>query len=266
MANSQPALKTPPFPEVVFISGGSAGIGEAIALKCAGAGMDVAIADLNRNAKLEAKISRLGRTIKTYVGDIAQLAFQEKLISQLQKDFGVIHFHIANAGMGAKVRGDALAITRENFDRIMGVNLRGAMFLSQAIAQLMLKQKSKIPPRIIFITSVSAHKVSLERLDYCISKAGLAMWARGLALRLAPHNIAVFEIRPGIIRTNLTTNISAPARARHEKNIKNGLVPMRRWGEPNDVAGVVLDLLRPHWNFATGSVIAIDGGLAIEKL
>ena len=177
--------------------------------------------------------------------------------------FGRIDCLVNNAGMGASLRGDVLDLLPENFDRVMGVNLRGTIFLTQAVARWMLAHPAGDRPRsIVHVTSVSAALASPERLDYCISKAGLAMWSKGLALRLAPEGIAVFDVRPGIIRTDMTAGVADT----YDRKIADGLVPARRWGEREDVARVVAALARGDFGFATGSVIDVDGGLGIPRL
>jgi 3-oxoacyl-[acyl-carrier protein] reductase len=160
------------------------------------------------------------------------------------------------------VRGDLLDLTPENFDRVMDVNLRGAIFLCQAAARRMVAAPTSGPRAIILVTSVSAGMASPERADYCISKAGLSMFARNLALRLADQNIAVFELRPGIIATEMTAGVAA----RYDAAIAEGLVPMRRWGTPEDMAKSVAALASGAFHFATGTIIQADGGLSIPKL
>jgi 3-oxoacyl-[acyl-carrier protein] reductase len=160
------------------------------------------------------------------------------------------------------VRGDFLDLKPENFDTIVGVNLRGTVFFTQAVLKVMLEATAAVPRSIINITSVSAAMTSPERLDYCMSKAGLAAFSQGLALRLAEIGIAVFEIRPGVIRSDMTAAVSG----KYDALIADGLVPMRRWGEPEDVGNIVAGLAGGKFGFATGSVIQADGGLSISRL
>ncbi len=171
---------------------------------------------------------------------------------------------VNNAGRGAVVRGgDMLDLQPENYDIVMSVNLRGTLFLTQALAKAMLAQGETGHPRsIITITSASAEMASPDRADYCVSKAGLSMAMRNFAVRLAPEGIAVFEVRPGIIRTELT----APVAGRYDERIADGLVPAGRWGEPSDVGDAVAGLASGKFGFATGSIIRVDGGLLIPRL
>ena len=165
--------------------------------------------------------------------------------------------------MGSVERGDFLGLKPENFDAIMSVNLRGTVFFTQAVAKTMLAVNDvRFPRSIVTIRSVSSVMSSPERLDYCISKAGLTAFVQGLALRLAEARIGVFEVRPGIIRTDMTAKVSE----RYDALIEGGLVPMKLWGEVGDVGAIVAGLAGGNFIFATGSVINADGGLSIAKL
>ena len=176
--------------------------------------------------------------------------------------FGRIDCLVNNAGVGAAVRGDLLDLKPENFDRALGINLRGTVFLSQAVAKAMLATPNDQPKSIITITSVSAEMASPERADYCISKAGLSMWVKTLALRLAAENIGVFEVRPGIIRTDMTAGVTA----KYDALIDSGLVPAKRWGEAVDIGAVVATLAGGKLGFSTGSIINVDGALSVPRL
>jgi NAD(P)-dependent dehydrogenase (short-subunit alcohol dehydrogenase family) len=170
---------------------------------------------------------------------------------------------VSNAGIGAPVRGDCLDLVPANFDRVIDVNLRGGVFLSQAVARAMLAAPASAYPRTLqFVTSVSADLASPERADYCVSKAGLSMWVKALALRLAADGIGVFEIRPGVIRTPMTDAVSA----KYDARIADGLVPQARWGEGADIARVVAALASGAFAFSTGAVIPVDGALALPRL
>ncbi len=155
-----------------------------------------------------------------------------------------------------------LDLTPENLDWIMGINLRGAFFLAQQVAKRMLAAQSPHYRSITFITSVSARMASPERADYCISKAAASMVAQTLALRLAPHDIGVFELRPGIIATVMTEAV----KDKYDARIAQGLVPAGRWGQPADIGQTVIPLVTGQMAFATGAVIPVDGGLSIERL
>jgi NAD(P)-dependent dehydrogenase (short-subunit alcohol dehydrogenase family) len=162
----------------------------------------------------------------------------------------------------APVRGDMLAITPQAFDHVMDVNLRGGFFLAQAVAAEMLAAPAPGYRSMIFVTSVSAAMASVERAEYCISKAAASMMAANFALRLGPQGIGVFELRPGVIETALTAGVSAAYTAR----IAKGLVPEGRWGQPQDIGQVVVPIALGQMAFCTGAVIAVDGGLSIPRL
>jgi NAD(P)-dependent dehydrogenase (short-subunit alcohol dehydrogenase family) len=251
---------------VAIVTGACGGIGRATAEALAERSFDLAVTDLAPELEGEVllqDLARRGCRALYQSGDIADLATHAPLVERALAAFGRINCLVNNAGMGAVVRGDLLDLAPANFDRIMAVNLRGTVFLTQAVVGAMLAQPSADAPRsIVTITSVSAELASSERVDYCMSKAALAMWVRGLALRLAPEGIGVFDVRPGIIRSAMTAKVAAA----YDERIATGLVPARRWGETGDVAAVVANLACGDFGFATGSVIAVDGGLSIPRL
>ena len=250
---------------LALVTGARRGIGRAIALELARTGYDLALTDLHDDAAMQEVVAgceQAGAAVVAYAHDSADAAAHAGLMATISARFGRLDVLINSAGIGAPVRGDLLDLTPENFDRVMNVNLRGAVFLCQATARLMLTQKPETPRSIILISSVSAEMASPERTDYCVSKAGLSMFAKNLALRLAPENIAVFELRPGIIATDMTAGVTA----KYDAAIANGLVPMRRWGSPEDVARSVAALASGAFHFSTGSIIQSDGGLSLPKL
>ncbi|RJT38951.1 3-ketoacyl-ACP reductase [Mesorhizobium waimense] len=247
-----------------IVTGGARGIGLACAEALADAGFDILVADLAEKADddLAANITARGAAFAYHRCDIADLDGHAALVEAATNAFGRIDCLVNNAGIGAIVRGDLLELKPENFDGALGVNLRGTVFLSQAVAKAMLAAPGGHPKSIITITSVSAEMASPERADYCISKAGLSMWVKNLALRLAGENIGVFELRPGIIRTDMT----AGAAAKYDALIDGGLVPAKRWGEAGDIGAVVAALAGGKLGFSTGSIINVDGALSVPKL
>ena len=247
-----------------IVTGGARGIGLACAEALADAGFDILVADLaNDPAKrlIENIIARRAK-FAYHRCDIASLSDHASLIDAAIRAFGRIDCLVNNAGVGAVVRGDLLELKPENFDRALNINLRGTVFLSQAVAKAMLAAPGDHPKSIITITSVSAEMASPERADYCISKAGLSMWVKNLALRLAPENIGVFELRPGIIRTDMTAGVTA----KYDALIDGGLVPAKRWGEASDIGAVVATLAAGKLGFSTGSIINVDGALSVPRL
>lgn len=250
---------------VAVVTGGRRGIGLAIAQALARDGFDIAITGLGDLSEDDPVLAELrasgGRAI--YLGaDLADLTGHQATVSEVAARLGAIDCLVNNAGMASLVRGDFLDLEPQNFDAIVGTNLRGTIFFTQAVLKSMLAEKSAHARSVINITSVSASMTSPERLDYCVTKAGLAAFTQGLALRLAESGVSVFEVRPGIIRTDMTVKVSG----KYDALIADGLVPMKRWGEPGDVGAIVAGLASGKFAFATGSVIHADGGLSIGRL
>lgn len=249
---------------VAIVTGGARGIGLACAEALAEAGFDIVIADLAEGepSSLREQFAARGAGFGYRRCDISDVTTHGTLVDAVMAAFGRIDCLVNNAGIGAVVRGDLLELAPENFDRIIDVNLRGTIFLTQAVAKAMLERPADHAKSIITITSVSAGMASPERSDYCISKAGLSMWVKNLALRLAPENIGVFEVRPGIIRTDMTAGVSQ----KYDTLIDGGLVPARRWGEAVDVGAAVAALAGGKLGFSTGSIVNVDGALSVPRL
>lgn len=249
---------------LALVTGGQQGIGLGIAQALSTQGFRLAIASRSTldDASVQEALRTLGPDARYYQHDLSNVAALPALLDAIDVQQGPLDALIQNAGVAARVRGDMLDITPENFDWIIGINLTGAFFLAQAVAKRMLATTSPHYRSITFVTSVSAQMASPERADYCISKAGAAMAAQTLALRLAPHGIGVFELRPGIIETGMTAGVKDKYTAR----IEGGLVPAGRWGQPADIGQAVIPLVTGQLAFATGAVIPVDGGLSIERL
>ena len=247
-----------------IVTGANRGIGLAIAEALAAAGFDIVAADLAPapSDELQAGVERNNGRLAYQPFDLGDLSTHAAVIAAAEKEFATIDCLVNNAGMASPVRGDLLDLKPENFDKVLDVNLRGTVFLSQAAARAMLAAPAKAGRSIITVTSVSAEFASPERADYCVSKAGLSMWVKNLALRLAADGISVFEVRPGIIRTDMT----AAATEKYDGLIGEGLVPSRRWGEPADVGLAVATLAAGTLNFATGSILNVDGALSVRRL
>ncbi|UXN61659.1 3-ketoacyl-ACP reductase [Phyllobacterium zundukense] len=251
---------------VALVTGARRGIGLGIAKALASKGFDLAITDIADDAASQSAVKmlqKLGADTVFIQSNIADLSSHGATVETAIKAFGHIDCLVNNAGIGSKVRGDFLDLEPANYNAIFDINLRGTVFFTQAVLKMMLAQKQTSHPRsIINITSVSAAMTSPERLDYCMTKAALAAFTQGLALRLADQGISVFDVRPGIIRSDMT----AVAAAKYDKLIAEGLVPMKRWGEPEDLGRIVAALASGDFNFATGSVINADGALSISRL
>ena len=250
---------------VALVTGASRGIGLAIAECLAEAGFDLALTSIDwgpDQPAIETKLRQVGAAVQLHQGDLGDLGAHKALVDVVLDRFGRIDCLVNNAGIASPVRGDLLELKPVNFDKVISVNLRGTVFLTQAVARAMLAAPAAAPRTIVNITSVSAEFASPERVDYCISKAGLSMWSKALAVRLAADGISVFEVRPGIIRTEMTVGVAA----KYDALIEGGLVPMRRWGEARDIGDTVAALVSGRMAFATGSVLNLDGGLAVPKL
>jgi NAD(P)-dependent dehydrogenase (short-subunit alcohol dehydrogenase family) len=249
---------------VALVTGGQQGIGLGIAATLAGAGFSVALAAERPEGDpvvVEA-LAGLGANASYFPHDVAEIEAVPALLDRVAGELGPVTTLVSNAGVPARVRGDMLDLAAESFDLVMGVNLRGGFFLAQEAARRMLALPPEPYRSIVFVTSVSAAMVSVERAEYCISKAGAAMMAGLFAVRLAPHGIGVFEIRPGIVESAMTAGVKEKYTAR----IEGGLVPAGRWGRPADVGAAVLPLVRGDMAFANGAVIPVDGGLSIARL
>ena len=247
---------------VAIVTGAGRGIGRAIAVSLADR-FDLAITDVEPQGAATAEALRAQGADALFVqGDLADLATHAPTLERVLDRFGRIDCLVNNAGIASPVRGDLLELTPENYDRVLAINLRGTLFFTQAVARHMLAQPADGARSIITISSVNADMAAVERGDYAISKAGLAMLTKLFALRLAEAGIGVFEVRPGIIRTDMTATVSA----RYDQVIGQGIVPMRRWGQPDDVAAVVAALASDAFAFATGSVIDVGGGFAIPRM
>lgn len=239
-----------------IVTGGARGIGRAIAEALAGAGLDVAVIDRERVDGLA-----------WFEGDVADVKGHASLVERIVARVGPVNCLVNNAGVTSLTRGDLLELTPESFDRCVAVNLRGAFFLTQAVARAMLAADpdgSRSAYRsIVTIGSVNAEILGLNRADYCISKAGASMMSRLYAARLAQARIHAFEVRPGIIRTDMT----APAREKYDRYIgEQDGVPLGRWGEPDDVGAAVATIARGLIPFATGEVINVGGGMHLHRV
>lgn len=251
---------------VAVVTGARRGIGLAVAKALAEAGFDLAITDREEDQAATEAVSGLekhGAKVLFVVSDLADIERHSGTVAKIVKHFGRLDCLVNNAGIASKVRGDFLDLTSENFDAIMAVNLRGTVFFTQAVLRAMLAMPQQgLRRSVINITSISAEMTSPERLDYCMSKAGLAAFTQGLTLRLAGTGIDVFEIRPGIIRSDMTAKVQD----KYDQLIGEGLVPAGRWGEPDDIGRIAAALAGGSFGFATGTIIKADGALSVARL
>jgi len=258
---------------VALVTGASRGIGRAIAIELARLGYDVMINYLsNLEAAEETRnTAQLAGAQGTRVGlcqaDVANASDRERLINATRSEFGRLDLLVNNAGIAPSMRVDLLEASEEEFDHLIAVNLKAPYFLSQAAARWMIEQRDTgaiqdYSPAIINISSISAFAGSPERGAYCVSKAGLAMMTCLYALRLADDGISVYEIRPGVIETDMTANV----KDKYDRMIEAGLTPIKRWGTPEDVADAVAAIATGRLRFSTGEVINVDGGFHLRRL
>jgi 3-oxoacyl-[acyl-carrier protein] reductase len=255
--------------QTALVTGASRGIGRGIAVELARAGCRVAI-NYAGNAEAAAESLRLVRATGgdgfTVQGDVAVAADRARLVAETAVKFGRIDLLVNNAGVAPTVRADLLEAGEESFDRLYAINLKGPYFLTQLVARQMLKQEPDAEGfrgRIVSISSISAYTASVNRGDYCVVKAGLAMMTKLFADRLAPDGINVYEIRPGVIATDMTGG----AKERYDKLIlEQGLTPIRRWGRPEDVGRAVRAIAEDRFPFSTGAVFDVDGGFHLHRL
>lgn len=253
---------------VALVTGGRRGIGRAIAYALADEQFDLVINDLEHDAAVDETLAGLeARDAKArfVAGDISALDAHGALVDAAWSVFGTLDCLVNNAGVQVKTRGDLLDVTPASFDHLLGVNLRGTFFLTQAAAKRMTADSRgpDDPHRsIITLSSANAFMASINRGEYCISKAGLTMMNKLFALRLAAHHIHCYEVQPGVVETDMT----APAKETYDKAIANGVFPIARWGQPTDIAGAVATLATGAIPFSTGSAFPIDGGLHVQRL
>jgi NAD(P)-dependent dehydrogenase (short-subunit alcohol dehydrogenase family) len=250
---------------VALVTGGRRGIGRACCAALAGRGFDIVAADIEEEGTAEtAEIVRAaGGSFNFRQLDIASQESHAAFLDQVWDRSGGIDCLVNNAGVGALRRGDLLNVSPESWDRAFSINARGTFFLTQAVAARMLAAANQPGLRsVIFISSANAALASPDRGEYCASKAAVSMLAKVFAVRLAEAGITVHEIRPGVIRTELT----APVAEAYTRRIANGLSPMRRWGEAEDIGRTVAMLAAGELPFSTGDALHIDGGLHIGRL
>jgi NAD(P)-dependent dehydrogenase (short-subunit alcohol dehydrogenase family) len=241
---------------VALVTGGSRGIGRAIVEELSATHSVVATYNANLEAA-EAVATATGATI--FPCQLEDPASVSALADALDNRYGAIALLVNNAGMAPRERRDILEATYESFDELIAANLRGPYFLTQRIARRMLAAGSG---RIVFISSISAFTASVNRGDYCMSKAAISMAAKLYAARLAAHNIQVFEIQPGIIHTDMIASVAAA----YQQRITDGLLPQRRMGEPSDVAAVVRAIADGKLDYCTGQTLHVDGGFHLRTL
>ena len=256
---------------VSVVTGAGRGIGRGIAIELAKLGHAVAI-NYAGNAAAADECLQLVRAAGgdgfTVRADVASAADRTRLLTEVLAAYGRIDLLVNNAGVAPSVRADLLEASEESFDRLININLKGPYFLTQAVARQMIQQVQSGAetafgrPRIVTITSISAYTASVNRGDYCVAKAGLGMMTALFAARLAEYGINVYEIRPGVIATDMTAGVQE----KYDKLIEQGAWPIRRWGQPDDIGRAVAAIARGDLPFSTGEVINVDGGFHLRTL
>jgi len=250
---------------LAMVTGAARGIGAAIALELAQNGMDIAIFDVIEADQTAQDVENAGQAALTIVGDVTSPQDRQNALNAVEERFGRLDVLVNNAGVAPNVRADILEASEESYDRVMGINMKGPYFLTQAAAKWMIRQRQAGGEDwmcIVNISSCSAYTASPSRGEYCLSKAAVSMATKLFAARLAEHNIGVYEIRPGIIATDMT----AAVKDKYDKLISEGLTPIKRWGESKDVAAAAAACARGELKFSTGEVINVDGGFHLRTL
>ena len=251
-----------------LITGGSRGIGLGIARELAGEGIDLAINGTRPEEQVLDVLDNL-RSKKVRViycqGDVSINNSRERILEKISKEFGQLNFLVNNAGVAPKERKDILEASEESFEYVMKTNLQGPYFLSQSVANWLIRQKNEnrdFSGSIININSISATVASVNRGEYCVSKAGMGMVTGLFAARLGEFDIPVYEIRPGIIDTDMTSAV----REKYDGLFREGMTIQQRWGKPSDVGRIVVALVNGLMPYSTGAVIMADGGLTVQRL
>ncbi|MDO6966166.1 3-ketoacyl-ACP reductase [Rhizobium alvei] len=245
---------------VALVTGGRQGLGRAIAIEMADKGFDLVIMDLVADERADETLATLAAksaAARFVTGDLADLSSHSQIIEEAWNAFGGVDCLVNNAGVAARPLTDILDLSPEAFDFNLGINLRGTFFLTQAMSRKMLAEPDTSFYRsVIFITSIAAEHVSIDRSQYCVSKAGLSMTAKLYAVRLAAAGIHVHEVRPGFIKTDMTASAST---AKIDAYIESGGVPLRRWGRPEDVGATTATLASGAMPYLNGQAIYVDG-------
>lgn len=253
---------------VALVTGGSRGIGYGIAKHLAEDGFDIAVNGMREEEAVADVLQVLrsaGADVMYCRGDVSLTEERKKIVEQVKKHFGKLNVLVNNAGVAPKERKDILQTTEESFDRLIATNLKSTYFLTQQVANWMIEQKeadASFASCIINISSISATVASVNRGEYCISKAGLGMVTQLFAARLGEFDIPVYEVRPGVIYTDMTAGV----KEKYDKLIGEGLTVQNRWGYPDDVGKAVSALALGNFPYSTGQVIMVDGGLTLSRL
>lgn len=253
---------------VAFITGGSRGIGLGIAEALANEGFDLAINGMRPAEDVMETLDALKRKGIDAIycrGNVAASEDHQRMLEEIKSRYGRLDVLVNNAGVAPKERKDILEASEESFEYVLKTNLQGPYFLTQKVANWMIKQKEETDDFrgcVINIGSISASMSSVNRGEYCISKAGMAMMTLLFATRLGAYDIPVYEVRPGVIKTDMTAGV----KEKYDRLIEEGLFVQSRWGMPEDVGKAVAALAKGHFPYSTGQIIMVDGGMTIPRL
>jgi NAD(P)-dependent dehydrogenase (short-subunit alcohol dehydrogenase family) len=254
--------------KIAFITGGTRGIGFGIAVALGKAGFDLALNGMRNEGEVAdalEEVRKLGVNVAYFQGNVADKEDRQAMFDKILSHFGAVNLLVNNAGIAPRERADILNAKEEIWDEVMEINLKGPYFLTQLFASYFVEMKVKNPlfdATIINVSSISAFVASVNRGEYCISKAGIAMATKLWATRLGEYDIPVYEIQPGIIKTDMTAGVVE----KYDKLFQEGISLQRRWGLPDDVGKVAAMLAQGNLPYATGQVIKVDGGLNIQRL
>ncbi|MDP3913092.1 MAG: 3-ketoacyl-ACP reductase [Bacteroidota bacterium] len=255
-------------PRVALITGGTRGIGLGIATELAKAGFDLAVNGIREETLVKPVLEELnsfGVSVAYFRGDVSKTEDRQQMVDNILERFGRINVLVNNAGIAPPERKDILEATEESFEHVLNVNLQGPYFLTQLVANKMIESKKQFPEEffcIINVSSVSATVASVNRGEYCISKAGIAMATKLWAARLGEFDIPVYEIQPGVIRTDMTSGVQE----KYDRLFQEGMAIQQRWGKPSDIGKVAAAMATGSMPYSTGQVVQVDGGMTIQRL
>lgn len=254
--------------KIAFVTGGTRGIGLGIAIELAKSGFDLAVNGVREEATVKPvleDLKKLGVQVIYVRGDVSNKDDRQRMINEIISRFGKINVLINNAGIAPPERKDILEATEESFEYVLKVNLQGPYFLTQLVANQMISLKQQNPEDffcIVNVSSVSATVASVNRGEYCISKAGIAMATKLWASRLGEFNIPVYEIQPGVIKTDMTSGVQE----KYDRLFQQGMAIQQRWGTPEDIGKVAAALASGNMPYSTGQVVMVDGGMTVQRL
>jgi len=254
--------------KIAFITGGTRGIGLGIATELAKAGFDLAVNGVRDEAAVKSvleELSKLGVQVTYVRGDVSKNEDRQRMVEEILDRFGKINVLVNNAGIAPPERKDILEATEESFEYVLNVNLQGPYFLTQLVANRMIELKKQNQNEffcIINVSSVSATVASTNRGEYCISKAGIAMATKLWAARLGEFDIPVYEIQPGVIKTDMTSGVQE----KYDRLFQQGLAIQQRWGTPHDIGKVATAMASGNMPYSTGQVVLVDGGMTVQRL